>query len=226
MILCMTRSNATLCGGSIIANQWILTAGHCLLTETYDIYKDCTVSLGKHYLHLPTAEATEQSFSIIEYAVQDQYNHKDIEAGYDFALVRLSRPIKYTKEVLPICLPFDQPDPNPSTMCFSGGWGYTEGQKVSPSKVLKQINMPVQSDNYCSYTTKSAQAGIIICAGKWDRKQDLCYGDSGGPLHCKTDSRWYLFGVLSQVDKQCVSVASFGKVKKFQDWIESHVGKS
>lgn len=224
MILCVSRTNATLCGGSIISNQWIITAGHCMLPHTYDILRNCTVSLGKHYLQLPTPEATEQSFGIAEYVVHDRYNHKDIESGFDLALVKLSRVIKYTKEILPICLPFEQPDPAGKTMCYSGGWGYTEGQKVSPSKVLKQISMPVQSDNYCSFTAKSAQHGVIICAGKWDRAQDLCYGDSGGPLACKSESRWYLHGVLSQVDKHCVSVASFAKVKKFQDWIESTIG--
>lgn len=95
--------------------------------------------------------------------------------------------------------------------------------KPSASQTLKQIRIPIQVDDYCSFTSRSALLGIIICTGKWDRAQNLCYGDSGGPLECKSNSRWYLHGVLSQVDKRCVSVASFAKVTKFRDWIENNI---
>lgn len=101
-------------------------------SQLYDISRDCTVSVGRHYLpkQLSKLEATEQIFRIVHYVVPDRYNAEDIELGYDLALVKLSRTIRYTMEILPICLPFDQAELTEASMCYSGGWGHTEGRKL------------------------------------------------------------------------------------------------
>jgi len=103
-------------------------------SRLYNISGDCTVFVGRHYLptrQLSTLEATQQTFRIVHYVIHENYNDTDLPLGYDLALVKLSRVIKFTKEVLPICLPFNQPELTEASVCYSGGWGYTETRKLS-----------------------------------------------------------------------------------------------
>ena len=70
------------------------------------------------------------------------------------------------------------------------------------SKVLMQVDLPIQSDTSCKSfgmsTSNPLNTITQICAGRNGGNKDTCQGDSGGPLVSKgTDGRWYLVGITS-----------------------------
>lgn len=85
---------------------------------------------------------------------------------------------------------------------------------------LKQLQMPIEDAvNLCGID--EAYASAHVCAGGWQRGQDVCGGDSGGPLTCReTNGKWYLRGVTSLGDMLCRSYGIFAKVNLFKEWIE------
>jgi hypothetical protein len=50
------------------------------------------------------------------------YNLKK-ESESDIALLKLEKPLNFTKEIIPICLPIRVP--NPTTIAITTGWGRT-----------------------------------------------------------------------------------------------------
>lgn len=93
-------------------------------------------------------------------------------------------------------------------------------EKNVTSAALKQLQMPIQEDDFCGFTR--AAIGPIICTGNWEWRQDICNGDSGGPLACKEkNGKWYLRGVASMAAYGCNSVASYTEVTGLKDWITS-----
>lgn len=57
------------CGGAILSDQWIVTAGHCVLAVPS--YGDFIVKAGKHNLKL--VESTEQSIAVERTFVHEKY---------------------------------------------------------------------------------------------------------------------------------------------------------
>lgn len=61
------------------------------------------------------------------------------------------------------------------------------------------------------------------CAGKVGQSQGSCKGDSGGPLACERDGRWYLAGITSWSNNGCMDQGDpgvFSDTFYFRDWIE------
>lgn len=60
--------------------------------------------------------------------VEKYYIHKDYVYGNqnaDLMILKLKRPVKFSKTIYPICLDSSKPDPRSD--CFVAGWGKTSG---------------------------------------------------------------------------------------------------
>ncbi|KAI3365681.1 hypothetical protein L3Q82_010758 [Scortum barcoo] len=194
-----TDTSGHICGGSIILENWVLSAAHCFPNpsdvSSYIIYA------GRYQLNGINLQQSSHRVSqvVIPYGYDEPHNGKDV------ALVHLSTPVTWSDYVQPICLP-DSGTLFPDGMeCYVTGWGNIRDEVALPGiGTLQQVNVPIISQSSCQemyQTDPTEQVNILydmICAGYQEGGKDSCQGDSGGPLVCQmVNGTWVQAGVVS-----------------------------
>ncbi|GAV01811.1 hypothetical protein RvY_12461-2 [Ramazzottius varieornatus] len=217
------------CGGSIISENYILTAAHCLESGPNAQY---VVRVGDHNAN--AYEQGEEDYAVLRWRIHPMYNKADNFAN-DIAILRLARPIRYHRRVTPICLPHKvNEEPAVGTTCMVTGWGMIGAGNAPFSSVLRQGRVVVLSRFVCrdrSYWGPSVKDSNI-CAGYPDGHVDACKGDSGGPLVCydEKEDHWSLQGLVSfGWDQGCgfaKKPAIYTKVSSYLNWIHLTTGNT
>ena len=163
----------------------------------------------------------EQTIPVEKIILHENYNRTNLQN--DVALMKLKHPILFNAHVSPICLPdFDFPT---GTTCYVTGWGLL-GRFLSPAKILQEASVPLLDRGICRQHFNRNNIKVtsdMRCAGKIGESQGTCSGDSGGPLTCERDGRWYLVGITSWSNHGCVDQgdpAVFADALYFRKWIE------
>ena len=176
------------------------------------------LSLGEH--HRGVTEGREQNIPVEKIILHEHFNNTNLQN--DIALIKLKRPILFNSHVSPICLPnFDFPT---GTTCYVTGWG-KPGPLASPSDILQETTVPLLDHATCKTHFRNVNQVTIDmrCAGKVGQSQGSCKGDSGGPLACERDGRWYLAGITSWSNDGCMDQGDpgvFADTLYFRGWIK------
>jgi len=210
------------CGGSIINENYILTAAHCRGKQGTGTFK---VVLGGH--DLKANEPNRQIFEIQEYISHETWNPA-ADTGIDIMLLKLKTPIKFSTRQSPTCFP-----PKCSTklaycknVTVIGHGRIYEAGPTSPK--LRHVSKLLESAKKCNARGGNFQLAVqnnhvcTIADGK-----DNCNGDSGGPLVYKKDGRQIQIGVVSFGLADCAAPNSpsvYEKVESAIPWIQGKIG--
>lgn len=167
------------CGGSIISENFVLTAGHCI-TEL-PLQANFQIVAGEHNFIMNTGR--EQRRHVMRNDIFIHENYTGDVAPYDLAILKLLTPLEFIEGIVgKINLP-------PVGQIHSGdvtlfGWGsisetetaiipnilQTVTKDIIPNDICREIlevtvrDPPLSSTNVC---TGPLQTHITACSGKW-----------------------------------------------------------
>jgi len=222
----LTKNGRAGCGGTIVAPTWVVTAAHCIHGQTRNPGA-FSIKAGKQYMN--RREQSEQEVRVQQIIEHPQVNLRR-GMDYDIALLKLSRPLQFNREISPACLPSGPAPMGSGSNCYLTGWGKTSSRGQMHS-TLQQAKMPVVSQSTCeALNYRSLRIHVtsrMLCTGDAGRTRvNGCQGDSGGPFVWQVGGRWELHGAVSHGSQYCNSNESytvFANVNFFKDWIQRYV---
>lgn len=208
------------CGASLLTNDYVITAAHCVrkLQRT-----KIRVILGDHDQYVNTDGVA------VMRAVRAIIRHRNFDMNsfnHDIALLRLRKPVSFSKSIKPVCLPDAVADPGGKEGTVVG-WGRTKEGGMLPGEV-HEVQVPIYSLTQCRNMKYRASriTDNMICAGRGS--QDSCQGDSGGPLLVQEGDKLELKGIVSW-GVGCGRAGYPGvytRVSKYLNWIRSNMKDS
>ena len=213
-----TRDDLQFCGGSLIAEDWVMTAAHCLDGMRNS---DLKILLGSASLTNRLAGR--------EVAVSGIFMHEDYFDEHDIALVRLAEPV--TQTYIPMASRSLDDSLPEGTDLVTSGWGLTStGANAAASNDLLEVEIQLSNRQQCIDNYRETDnvdiTDEMICAGSTTELKDSCSGDSGGPLTYRDDSgSVHLLGVVSfgSLEEGCASLTHPGiytRVSRYDSWID------
>lgn len=198
-----------LCTGTLIGEQIILTAGHCVDPNSNDL----VVYFGTNFKQ-PDPNLVRK---VIKAVVHPSYNTSRGEDIGDVALVRFEglppqgfKPAPLLKDFIGVLK---------NTRVVVAGYGLDWSWIVKAgSGILRTVELRIQ-DPFFSKTEMMIDQSI---------RKGICSGDSGGPAYLNINGTLFVVGVASRGDSipipltpNCFIMSIFTRVDAYANWIQA-----
>ncbi|XP_015498383.1 coagulation factor X isoform X1 [Parus major] len=202
------------CGGTVLNENFILTAAHCINQS-----KEIKVVVGE--VDREKEEPSESMHAVDKILVHSKFIIDTYDN--DIALLKLKEPIRFSEYVIAACLPkadfANEVLMNQRSGRVSGFGREFEGGRRS--KKLKVLEVPYVNRNTCKESTNLAITENMFCAGYDTEQKDACQGDSGGPHVTRYKDTYFVTGIVSW-GEGCARKGKYGvytKLSRFLRWV-------
>ena len=210
-----------LCTGTLIAPNWVLSAGHCGSVTGAAVASPASWPPALIDVRVGGQKYGEGERVAVKRVVLNPNYLLNI--GYDVALLELST--ISTKAPTKVAGATETGLWSPGTLETIVGWGATEEGGDTPD-ILQEANVPITTDAYCAGAYSDFEAKTMLCAGYPEGGVDTCQGDSGGPMFGRASTGLRVVGVTSW-GEGCARKGKPGVYARVGDstlreWIRSH----
>ncbi|PKF81378.1 peptidase [Vibrio sp. vnigr-6D03] len=210
-----TPSGYQFCGGTIIAQDWVLTAAHCVQGKSAS---GVQIRIGASDLRTSQGE----THNVSQVHVHERYNSSRLTS--DIALLKLSTPVSSKYQIAKLPTPQLKAQLASVGKTLKGsGWGRFSTSSNAGSPVLKAADLPIISNAECQRVMGTGPVSDDFICG-YKPRNSVCNGDSGGPFATKSGNDYYVFGAASWVTANCTTGSAYTNVTKFVPWITQKSG--